>query len=299
MHRLTGGIFLVHRRQLPDSFDGNIFLARFGTPEFASAKACRIGYHSVRSREPQTDGAFRSIPFAYRAAGSRVGWLTVTIHSPFPVKPAAITPFRTVREIVQSSGQGKAHDAMANMACFVSRHLTGRHAELGRAGPICPFARQGSATGGIRFADCAALPGEEARIVEIMAQVRRDFLRWGEGSGIPQILRACVVTFSALEGKEDAAMIERVQRRLKPEYVESGLMIGQFFPGCDEGGIRNPAFRPLDAPVISLAVRFMTLADAPFMLGDPRFRAAFVAQHGADGERELLQAERTRREHAG
>ena len=222
----------------------------------------------------------------------------MTIHSRFPVKPAAITPFRTVREIVESSDKGGAQDAMAKMACFVSRHLTGKHSDLGRAGPICPFARQGSATGGIRFADCAALPGEEARIAEIMAQVRREFLCWGEGSGIPQMLRAYVVTFSALDGPEDAAMIEKVQKRLKPDYVESGLMIGQFFPGCEEGGIRNPAFRPLNAPVISLAVRFMTLADAPFMLGDPRFRAAFVAQHGADGERELLQAERTRRENA-
>ena len=220
------------------------------------------------------------------------GRLRVTLHSRFSVKSAAISPFRTVREIVESDERGAAHDAMAKMACFVSRHLTGRHPDLGRAGPICPFARQGSATGGIRFADCDARSDEEARIGEIMAQVRDDFLSWGKSSGIPPMLRAFVVTFSALNGSKDAAMIERVQRRLKPEYVETGLMIGQFFPGCDEGGIHNPEFRPLDAPVISLAVRFMALADAPFMLGDARFRAAYVAQHGASGERELLLADR-------
>ncbi len=181
---------------------------------------------------------------------------------------------------------------MAKMACFVSRHLTGRHSDLGRAGPICPFARQGSATGGIRFADCNAQSGEEARIGEIMQQVRGDFLTWGDVSGVPPMLRAFVVTFSALDGPEGAAMVERVQKRLKPEYVRSGLMIGQFFPGCQEGGIHNPDFRPLDAPVISLAVRFMALADAPFMLGDARFRAAYIAQHGASGERELILADR-------
>ncbi|QNE04427.1 DUF6875 domain-containing protein [Croceicoccus marinus] len=223
----------------------------------------------------------------------------MTIQSRIPVKPAAISPFRTVREIVESDDQGKAHDALSKMACFVSRHLTSKHPDLGRPGPICPFARQGSASGGIRFADCSAGRGEEAQIGEIMARVRSDFLAWGEGSGIPHVLRAYVVTFSALEGAEDAAMIERVQKQLKPDYVESGLMIGQFFPGCEEGGIRNPAFRPLNAPVISLAVRYMTLPDAPFMLGDPRFRAAFIAHHGPDGERELAQLQNSRREEAG
>lgn len=216
----------------------------------------------------------------------------MTIHSRIPVKPAAISPFRTVREIAESDERGPAHDAMGKMACFVSRHLTSRHPDLGRSGPICPFARQGSATGGIRFADCDAQSGQETRIGKIMAQVQGEFLAWGQGSGIPPMLRAFVVTFSALDGPEDTAMIERVQRRLKPDYVASGLMIGQFFPGCEESGIHNPDFRPLNAPVISLAVRFMALADAPFMLGDQRFRAAYVAQHGADGERELMLADR-------
>ena len=78
-----------------------------------------------------------------------------------------------------------------------------------------------------------------------------------------------------------------MQKRLKPEFVDCGLMIGQFYPGCEEGGIRNPQFRPLDAPVISLAVRYMALADAPFMLDDARYQAAFSARYGVAGEREM------------
>lgn len=223
----------------------------------------------------------------------------MTIHSQFSFDPAALSPFRTVEDISGSTASGEQDLALSKMACFVSRRLATKDANLGRAGPVCPFARKGAASGGIRFADCTALPGEEQRIVDIMAGVRDEFLIWGETSGISSTLRAYVVTFSALDGPEDAAMIERVQKRLKPEYVKCGLMIGQFYPGCDEGGIRNPEFRPLDAPVISLAVRFMALADAPFLVDDARYRAAYVAQYGEEGEGELAQALKTRTARAG
>ncbi|WP_370638904.1 DUF6875 domain-containing protein [Croceicoccus sp. Ery5] len=221
------------------------------------------------------------------------------MHARFSVDPVAISPFRTVREIAESTATTPGHQAMAKMACFVSQKLASKHADLGRAGPVCPFARRGAASGGIRFADCTAGPDDEAQITGLMTKVRDEFLEWGEKSGIPPMLRAYVVTFSALGGAKDAAMIENVQKRLKPDYVERGLMIGQFYPGCEESGIRNPDFRPLDAPVISLAVRFMALADAPFMLGDAQFRAAFVARHGAAGERELALAEQARPAAAG
>ncbi|WP_370638069.1 DUF6875 domain-containing protein [Croceicoccus sp. Ery15] len=185
------------------------------------------------------------------------------------------------------------------MACFISQRLTRKDSDLGRSGPVCPFARRGSAIGGIRIANCTAGRAEQAQIEGIIAQVRDQFLTWGENSDIPPMLRAYVVTFSALGGAADAALIENVQKRLKPDYVERGLMIGQFYPGCKEGGIHNPEFRPLDAPVISLAVRYMALADAPFMLDDARYRAAFVARHGTAGEMGLALAEQARAAMAG
>ena len=205
-----------------------------------------------------------------------------------------LSPFRTIREIAEANEAGRSYTAISSMACFVSRRLVARDPDLGRAGPVCPFARGGVARGGIRIADCSAGPDTEECIVGIMDDVRDLFLAWGDNSGIDPMLRAFVVTFSALQGDADSAMIERVQKRLKPQYVDRGLMIGQFYPGCEESGIRNPEFRPLDAPVISLAVRFMTLADAPFMLDDPHFRAAFSATYGKAGERQMQIADQSR-----
>lgn len=222
------------------------------------------------------------------------GLFTVTVHSRVQMDPAVLSPFRTIREIAESDAAGPGHDAVSSMACFVSRRLVSRDPDLGRTGPVCPFARRGVASGGIRIADCTAGPDAEGCIAGIMDEVRSEFIAWGESSGIDPMLRAFVVTFSALDGEADCAMIERVQKRLKPEFVDCGLMIGQFYPGCEEGGIRNPQFRPLDAPVISLAVRYMALADAPFMLDDARYQAAFSARYGVAGEREMQIARQSR-----
>lgn len=220
--------------------------------------------------------------------------MRVTIHSRLSIDHAVLSSFRTISDIAANAKAEARHDALAKMACFVSRRLVNRDPDLGRAGPVCPFARRGVASGGIRLADCTAGSDAEECIVSIMDQVRDEFLAWGEDCGIDPMLRAFVVTFSALEGEADSAMIERVQKQLKPEYVSCGLMIGQFYPGCEEGGIRNPAFRPLDAPVISLAVRHMALADAPFMLDDPRYLAAYRTRYGAAGEREIEIARQSR-----
>jgi hypothetical protein len=42
-------------------------------------------------------------------------------------------------------------------------------------------------------------------------------------------------------------------------------MIGQFYPGCEEPGIRNPVFRPLRSPLALLAIRYMVSSDFPFL----------------------------------
>jgi hypothetical protein len=72
------------------------------------------------------------------------------------------------------------------------------------------------------------------------------------------------------------------------------MMIGQFYPSCDEPGLRNPAFRPLQSPVISLAMRDITIFDAPFMLDRAEYIDAFVATFGAAGESMIAKAARAR-----
>jgi hypothetical protein len=60
-------------------------------------------------------------------------------------------------------------------------------------------------------------------------------------------------------------LIDEAQRRLKEKFVAMGLMIGQFYPGCDEPGLWNPEFRPLRSPLALLAIRHMVSSDFPFL----------------------------------
>ncbi|CAN7568331.1 hypothetical protein LJR219_004129 [Phenylobacterium sp. LjRoot219] len=187
-----------------------------------------------------------------------------------------------------------ARTAMRAMARYVTEFLTSEHRALGRAGAVCPFARQAAAEKLIRITACSSL--DEATIVEGVAQLRgelADLSRW-PGSGKGPRHRAIVAVFPQLVEPDGARLIERIQKRLKPSFVKGRLMIGQFYPSCAEPGLRNPAFRPLQSPVISLAMRDMTIFDAPFMLDRAEYVDAFVAAFGAPGENMIAKAVRAR-----
>src|SRR5206468_1894821 len=46
---------------------------------------------------------------------------------------------------------------------------------------------------------------------------------------------------------------------------DDGLMLGQFHMKNEEPGLHNVNFRPLQSPIPLLAVRFMVMADLPFL----------------------------------
>lgn len=187
-----------------------------------------------------------------------------------------------------------ARAALGAMARYVTEFLTAEHRELGRAGAVCPFARQAADEKLIRMTACFSV--EESAIVEGVAQLRSelaDLTRW-PGTGAGPRHRAIVAVFPHLSEPGGAAMIERIQKRLKPSFVKGRLMIGQFYPSCDEPGLRNPAFRPLQSPVISLAMRDITIFDAPFMLDRAEYIDAFVAAFGLPGESMIAKAVRAR-----
>ena len=84
-------------------------------------------------------------------------------------------------------------------------------------------------------------------------------------------------------GPEGWERLDTVYEHLKDFAVESGLMIGQFHPNCDERAFRNPGFRVSVAPVAMLAIRHMAPHDILFLHDseqwfreyDSRFRSHF------------------------
>lgn len=174
------------------------------------------------------------------------------------------------------------------MADYCRNFLTRSHPALGRAGPVCPYTRRGITRNLLSLTHCRLDGSDDYAIVQAMIGLRTAYLTRDAGlAENDRPFHAIVVLFPHLQEEEAAPLIERLHKRLKPDFTDLGLMIGEFYPGCDSAGLHNPDFRPLQTPVPALVIRHMTIADAPFLAGDPRFRASYGRQFGEEGTRTM------------
>jgi hypothetical protein len=218
---------------------------------------------------------------------------------------AVFGPRVAVSDVLHGQGDGlqtydaSARAALSAMARYVLQFLTSEHPDLGRPGAVCPFARQAAELGLIRMSACSS--SDEAAIVKGVGCLRSELAHvdgWPE-AGPGERHRAIIAVFPRLSEPGGARMIERIQTTLKLSFVKGRLMIGQFYPGCSAPGLWNPEFRPLRSPVISLAMRNITILDAPFMLDRPEYIEAFVRTFGAAGADMIAKSTRDRARRSG
>lgn len=150
----------------------------------------------------------------------------------------------------------------ARIRNWATAYLASPHPELGREGPVCPFTAASISkdmfwVGCMDRSDLTA--GDVERTVADMI-IRFHHMPPTEGPG--STLKALLILFPTVT---DYSLIDETQRRLKLVSVPMGLMIGQFYPGCEEPGIRNPRFKPLQSPIALLAIRHMVSSDFPFL----------------------------------
>jgi hypothetical protein len=139
------------------------------------------------------------------------------------------------------------------------------HPALGRDGPVCPFTKTAMERDLFLLA-CPNIRNDVGSMTNIMLRYR-DWYRQCAGA-LDERTRA-YLTFLVLFPRVDhmdASEFDALQARLKDNFVEEGLMIGQFHPACDQPGIWNETFRPLRSPVPLLAIRAMVRYDLPFLV---------------------------------
>jgi hypothetical protein len=154
------------------------------------------------------------------------------------------------------------------------------HPELGRTGPVCPFSKPSINRGlfFLAYDEVGSDPGEtvkrillyrdwHAEIAAELSEKERQFLT--------------VVILLPNFDHEDPTELNDLQAQLKDEFVTQGLMIGQFHPHCEEPGLWNQKFRPLQAPLPLLAIRYMVPSDLPFLVGKARHVDAYLARFAA------------------
>lgn len=155
-------------------------------------------------------------------------------------------------------------DGMREVVSWVKGFLDCSHRHLGRSGKVCPFVH-GSMEKEVMY--LTAIEGsttpEEAK--DAVAKFVEVFAALQPTDRTEAKLVTILVLFPTVAPAEAPSVIDALQAELKPQFVDQGYMIGQFHPNCPEPGVRNPAFRPLRAPIPMLVIRNMIPEDLEFL----------------------------------
>ena len=180
--------------------------------------------------------------------------------------------------------------AMQAVVAWAWSYLCRPHAELGRRGAVCPYARSALTAGAVYLTVC---PGRPQGPWEVAEQLRRHRDWFGElepRAGRQAQLKSILVLFPDLGPQDWPTIIDSSQQLLKHEYVQHGFMIGEFHDGPPpKGGLRNGDFRPLRSPVPMLVIRHMVATDLAFLDSDRQFFQAYRSRfagkvpHGEQG----------------
>lgn len=168
--------------------------------------------------------------------------------------------------------------AAQSTLCYVREFLAKPNPNLGRKGPTCPFVPKSLQLDSIYL---AVLPAESlsssgndvgsdisgcSDVLDcILLQAIQTFKALEPRTGPKASYKAIILIFPDMEPSDIPAMIDGTQKRLKPNFVEEGLMLGEFHLRNNATGLHNPHFYPLRTPYPCLAIRHMVPSDIVFL----------------------------------
>ncbi|WP_229740004.1 DUF6875 domain-containing protein [Nocardia rhizosphaerihabitans] len=176
---------------------------------------------------------------------------------------------------LSSSGEGSrfTQDLLDRVRTWAHDHLTQPLDAIGREGPVCPYVGPAMRRDLIWVGRVAGAQPWPAYVRLVLSDALELFPKLPPDNGGSAVLR-CLVT--AMPDLHDYTLIDDLHAELKTQFVERGLMLGQFYPGCTQPGLWNKQYHPLDAPIPMLVVRTMMATDFPFLLDRPEWMSAYV-----------------------
>jgi len=190
-------------------------------------------------------------------------------------QPKEEVPLLTPSEVDSASDMGSAQEILK----WVRDFLAQPHADLGRSGPVCPFVPHALKQGTLWLGVIEADPNNPIEMEDLVSRYRTVFLKLEPQQGSEAIFKTIILVFPRVSSDQAPSLIDGVQKKLKPDFVDDGLMLGQFHELNDEPGLHNKEFRPLRSPIPLLAIRFMVKQDLPFLTREtdsPQLRLRFI-----------------------
>ena len=139
------------------------------------------------------------------------------------------------------------------------------HAELGRRGAVCPFARPVHNEESLVFCvwDAGDLRFDEFQTV--LQKLPDSYYRLLASMRANAKLFSMCVFVSGLEEDQYDQYIDEAHALTKPVFMDAGLMIGEFHPLSATKGVHSKTFRPMRSSQPAFVVRAMSPHDALFI----------------------------------
>jgi hypothetical protein len=174
-------------------------------------------------------------------------------------------------------GSGNVAPELARVLAWAGSYLVSPSPDLGRRGPVCPYTQPALQRDMFYLAMSTGVDVQDAV----------DCLRtWYEtvASATPAADRELLTVLLVLPHLDpvDPTPLDDLQREAKDDFVDNGLMIGQFHPACEAPGLWNPHFRPLRAPIPLLAIRKLVVFDLPFLMDKRNHLDSFLRRFAPD-----------------
>lgn len=148
---------------------------------------------------------------------------------------------------------------------WVRSFLGKPHRDLGRRGTVCPYVPHTLNSNSIYLRVIRTKNLESQQIEEIVLSYRDIFQELEPKKQELALNKALILIFPDIHLDDAPKIIDGIQQKLKPFFVETGLMIGEFHKRNETPGLHNPDFRPLHSPIPLIAIRFMVESDLPFL----------------------------------
>lgn len=187
--------------------------------------------------------------------------------SHFSERPTPIGSKCPFTRFMQSLGQIEllgGGTGIMSVISWIRNFIAKPNEAVGRQGAVCPFMARALDSGSIFFKSVhVGSAGED--IDELIKDHAGVFFSTEPTRGKARLNKAIVLVFTDLPESAAQRVIEETQRRLKPFFVERGLMLGEFHQNHQGEGIHNKDFRPLQSPVPLLIIRHLIPSDLIFL----------------------------------
>lgn len=167
-------------------------------------------------------------------------------------------------------------EALNKVLGWARNFLCKSNSELGREGPVCPFAKPSIHKNLFWLTVYRDKDITLEKAFNAVIHYRNWFVELEPTESNEAQYKTILILFPDVAKEDAPKVVDKLQQMLKMDFVSVGLMIGQFHELCQEGGLWNPDFRPLRSPVPMLAIRQMVPSDFAFLKHEPAFIMSYL-----------------------